>query len=395
MEARLITDRSIWNEFVASMPDGHICQTYEWPDHVGAGARADSLRVGVLEGERLVAAMVLVRSQATRVRAPFYYAPRGPVCRDPNSPALADLMAFARREAERRGAFMLRVEPNISEEAASGRQALQQLGFRRTGHSIYPRSSWITDLRPREEELLARMKKNCRYGIRAGIRQGVRVRHGSSQDDFEAFYRLLVETGARRRFYVYPQAVYRDMLAHYSPESAARHGTAHMALFLAEYEGIVVAAGTVAVLGRWAWYMHGASSILQEHRQLDPSRVLLWECMRWAKASGAEFYDWRSIPDVLKPGEELYGVYEFKCSFGGYSHRVGPTHDLVLRPAIYWPYMAVTSLRRRLHTWHRRASEAWRRRALGRPKGGVSGGEGGEHAAAGERTSRHRSPAAA
>ena len=81
MEARLIEDRLLWNRFIASTPTGHLCQTYEWAEHSpGQEARDDSLRVGVVEGGRLVAAMLLVRSKAAGVRAPFYYAPRGPVC---------------------------------------------------------------------------------------------------------------------------------------------------------------------------------------------------------------------------------------------------------------------------------------------------------------------------
>ena len=50
--------------------------------------------------------------------------------------------------------------------------------------------------------------------------------------------------------------------------------------------------------------------------------------MRWVKRHGADYYDWRTIPDVLKPGEELYGVYEFKRGFGGFVRRVIPTQDL-------------------------------------------------------------------
>src|SRR5215813_10693744 len=147
------------------------------------------------------------------------------------------------------------------------------------------------------------------------------------------------------------------MLRHYSPAAAARDVTAQMALFLAEHEGVPIAAATVAVLGRWAWNLHSGSSGAPEHRRLRPNYLLQWECMRWAKAHMADYYDWRTIPDVLKPGEELYGVYEFKRGFGGFERRVLPTQDLVLRPAIYWPYTAAVSLRRALQKRKRQAFE--------------------------------------
>jgi lipid II:glycine glycyltransferase (peptidoglycan interpeptide bridge formation enzyme) len=175
--------------------------------------------------------------------------------------------------------------------------------------------------------------------------------------DLDAFYRLLAETGARDRFYVYPKQLYRDMLTNYSAERAARDATAHMALLLTEYEGQPIAAATVAVLGKWSWNLHSGSSGLPAHRKLRPNYLLQWECMRWVKAHGADYYDWRTIPDILEPGQELYGVYEFKRGFGGEVRRVLPTQDLVLRPALYWPYVAAVSARRGLQHWRRAAFE--------------------------------------
>src|SRR5258708_34419830 len=106
MEVRLIEDRLLWNRFIAETATGHLCQTYEWPDHSGEGAREGSLRLGVLQDGRLLAAMLLVKSKATGIRAPFFYVPPGPVCADPNAPALAALVAGAKREARRRGGLM-------------------------------------------------------------------------------------------------------------------------------------------------------------------------------------------------------------------------------------------------------------------------------------------------
>lgn len=357
MEARLIDDRALWNQFIAATETGHLCQTYEWPDHSGEGARTGSLRVGVLEDGRLVAALLLVQSKATGISTPFYYAPRGPVCADPQSPALATLLAFARREARKRGAFLIRAEPNVPEDDTLWPVTLRKLGFRPTDHTIYLRNAWVTDLRPTEDQMLAAMMTTWRQNIRSGARKGVTVRIGSGEADLEAFYRLLVETGERDRFYVYPKDLFRDMLEHYSAECAARDKTAEMVLLIAEHEGVPIAASTVAVLGKWAWNLHSGSSGQPEHRKLRPNYLLQWECMRWAKAHGADYYDWRTIPDDPKPGVELYGVYEFKRGFGGFARRVVPTQDLVLRPAIYWPYALAVSLRRALQKRKRRAFE--------------------------------------
>ncbi len=101
---------------------------------------------------RLVAAMLLVRSKATGMRAPFFYAPRGPVCADPHSPALPILIDFARREARRAGGFFIRAEPNIVQDDSVWPGVFKRLGFHPTDHHIYLRSAWVTDLRPSEDD---------------------------------------------------------------------------------------------------------------------------------------------------------------------------------------------------------------------------------------------------
>ena len=361
MEARLIADRRQWNEFIAATPTGHLCQTYEWAENSGESAGSEALRVGVLDEGRLVAALQLVRSAAAGVPAPYFYAARGPVCADPTSPALDLLVRCARREARRRGGFLLRIEPNVPQDDPVWPAALHRLGFRPTDHVIYLRSAWVTDLRPSEDHILANMMTTWRQNIRSGGRKGVTVRLGAGEADLDAFYRLLVETGKRDRFYVYPREVYRDMLANYSAEAAAREATAEMVLLLAEHEGVPIAAATVAVLGEWSWNLHSGSSGVPEHRKLRPNYLLQWECMRWVRAHGAAYYDWRTIPDVLEPGQELYGVYEFKRGFGGTVRRVLPTQDLALRPGIYWPYVWAVALRRGVRRWQRRAFERRRR----------------------------------
>jgi lipid II:glycine glycyltransferase (peptidoglycan interpeptide bridge formation enzyme) len=135
-----------------------------------------------------------------------------------------------------------------------------------------------------------------------------------------------------------------------------------MLLFLAEHNGAPVAAATVAIHGSRAWYMHGALTDDVAHRGIEANRVLLWRCIQWAKSRGAHTFDWRSIPEAPHPGEELYGVYAFKRGFGGAAQRVMPSHDLVLRPAIYWPYLAAVTARHSLYTWRRRQFERERQR---------------------------------
>jgi peptidoglycan pentaglycine glycine transferase (the first glycine) len=351
MEARIITDRRQWNEFVRDTPTGHLCQTYEWSEHgEDPVAREGALRVGVLDGDRLVGAVLLLRSTFGRVPGALYYAPRGPVVPDADGPVLPALMRAAAKLARQRGGFGLRVEPNMPDDDPRWAAAFTRLGFRPTDHVIYLRNTWILDIRPDEKQLLADMQTTWRYNIGKTGRSGVTVRHGVGEADLDTFYRLQTETAEREHFYLYPKAVFRDMLAHYSPEAAAREATAILTLLIAEYEGQPLAATTVATFGKWAWSMHTGVTGDAQARTLRPNYLLQWEAMRWARSQGCDFFDFRNIPEVLEPGQPMYGVYEFKKGFGGFFHRNMPTMELVLNPLIYYPYNWAVDLRHNLRS---------------------------------------------
>ena len=101
-------------------------------------------------------------------------------------------------------------------------------------------------------------------------------------------------------------------------------------------------------LGKRAWYFYGGSS--NEERNRMPTYLLQWEAMRWARSQGCDFFDFRNIPEVLEPGQPMYGVYEFKKGFGGFFHRNMPTMELVLNPLIYYPYTWAVDLRHSLRS---------------------------------------------
>jgi peptidoglycan pentaglycine glycine transferase (the first glycine) len=258
------------------------------------------------------------------------------------------LMRGAAKLARKAGGFALRVEPNMPDDQPQWRAAFERLGFHTSPHVIYLRNTWILDVRPDEQQLLDEMKTTWRYNIGKTGRSGVTVRQGTTEEDFQTFYRLQGETARREDFYLYPESVFRDMLAHYSPEAAARDATAIITLLIAEYQGKPLAATTVATFGKWAWSMHTGITGDAQARKLRPNYLLQWEAIRWSKQQGCDFFDFRNIPEVLEPGQPMYGVYEFKKGFGGFFRRVMPTMELVLNPLVYYPYNWAVDLRHNL-----------------------------------------------
>ncbi|HLI07027.1 MAG TPA: peptidoglycan bridge formation glycyltransferase FemA/FemB family protein [Ktedonobacteraceae bacterium] len=337
MEARIITDCQQWNNFVEQSVCCNITQSYEWGElapHLGA----EAMRVGVVDDEgRLCAAMLVLIAPVAVLRRPYFYAPRGPVIDNPDSPALNVLLNYVRTEAHKRGAFMLKVEPSVPDGNEQWLVALKRRGFHPNPYSSHVRHEWVLDIRPDEKELLAAMKEKWRYNIRLAARKGVTIRHGDGQADMDTFYRLYETTSERDQFFIHNKSHYEDVMRLYSEGDRA-------ALLLAEYQGQAIAGIIVLRFGRWSWYMYGASS--NEQRNLMPNHLLQWNGMQWAKARGCWYYNFRGIPDILEEGQELWGVYVFKRGFGGYAMRSLETHDLVYQPLVYNAYRRLLDIKR-------------------------------------------------
>jgi lipid II:glycine glycyltransferase (peptidoglycan interpeptide bridge formation enzyme) len=275
----------------------------------------------------------------------MFYAPRGPVVASHDSPVLPILMRGADELVRKAGGFAIRIEPNVVDGDTAWVEAFRSLGYRATEHTNQWRSVWVLDIRPPEKDLLGEMKMTWRYNIGLAERKKVVIRYSSGDADLDMFYEMYTDTAKRQNFYLYPKRVLRDMLNLYTAENAVRNNTAEMVMMIAEFEGEPLAIITVARHGKWAWYMHSATGM--KHRNRKANYLLQWHAITWAKSHGVEFYDFRGIPDILEPDQEMYGVYDFKQGFGGAVRRVIPTMDRVLNPLIYYPYSVSVDLRRR------------------------------------------------
>ena len=90
--------------------------------------------------------------------------------------------------------------------------------------------------------------------------------------------------------------------------------------------------------------MFGASS--NNKRNLKPTYLLQYRCIQWAKSRGCSYFDFRTIPEILEPGEEMWGVYEYKKGFGGFSRLNIPTQDYAYRPLVYNAWRNFVEMRR-------------------------------------------------
>ncbi len=340
-----INDKEQWNSFLTGQPRGHLLQSYEWGElNRYLGGRI--YRLGAMENGRLIGSMMLTVSPVPiplpvpGLRFNWLYSSRGPTVERPDSPALASLIESVQKITHDERAVVLRLEPNIADDDAQldrWIEAYHKLGFQTNPHAVHGRRSWVLDIRPGDEQLLANFKMTWRQNVRSAERKGVIIREAQSEADFDAYYELLKITSERDAFFIHNKDYHREILRQFSEKGDA-------VLYLAEHAGEAIAAKMVIRFGDWCWDMFGASS--NNKRNLKPTYLLQFRCIQWAKARGCSYFDFRTIPEILEPGEEMWGVYEYKKGFGGFSRMNMPTQDYVYRPLIYNAWRKSVEIRR-------------------------------------------------
>ena len=204
----------------------------------------------------------------------------------------------------------------------------------------------MLDITPNLDALLAGMKSKTRYNIRLADRKGVEVTVGGPED-IGVFYALLAETAERDDFFVHGQSFYETMFRRFWE-------TGRFCLLLARYQGEVIAGATFLRFGNTCWYVHGASG---PHRNLMAPYLLQWEGIKWAREEGCTLYDFRAVPDVLEPDQDMYGVYRFKEGFGGYHYTTLDTYAASYRPYLFGLWKLYFAGRFALDAWNRRRHE--------------------------------------
>ncbi|MBJ7610107.1 MAG: peptidoglycan bridge formation glycyltransferase FemA/FemB family protein [Candidatus Dormibacteraeota bacterium] len=331
---RLASDREIvtWDALIAANPDGgHVLQTRAWGEFkrrwgwrptywiAGAGGRD----VAVLFLRRLLPGF-----------GTLWYAPKGPGVLDP-----ADVVEVLSDRRAMRGAFLVKVEPEI-EESVADRASWRRAGLRKSPADVQlSRATIIIDIDRDDDELLASFKPKTRYNIRLAGRRGVEVTPVPPTDaNLAIMYALMASTRERAGFFLRSQRYFTQCWA---LQAASGQGQ----LFFATYQGAVLAGLFATYLGVHGWYKEGGST--KEHSAMMAPHLLQWEVMRWLRSRGVRSYDLVSVPPSSQLNEDhpLYGLYRFKSGFSETITDFVGTWDLPLRPRAYaaWQLFGETS----------------------------------------------------
>jgi peptidoglycan pentaglycine glycine transferase (the first glycine) len=328
-----------YESFLQSNKKGHFMQSPQWAQ-LKSFWQNEIVCVEDTNGNIKGTISLLIR------KIPFLpytmmYSPRGPVCDPHDSATLQELLTKTKLLAKKYHSYVLKMDPDIEKADVEFEKIMKTLGYRLKGglkpyEGIQPRFVFRLDVKGRSpEEVLQSFHQKTRYNIRLAIKKGVEIKAGA-RDDLGEFHRLLVDTGIRDKFIVRNRQYYEKVYDCLGPE--------HVRIFMAYYEGTLIAASIAIVYGNKCWYLYGASS--NEYRNLMPNYLLQWEMIKLAIESGCDLYDFRGATGDLNEDSPLYGLYKFKKGFNGdFTEFVGMFDYVFNRPIYYLVENGITLVR--------------------------------------------------
>jgi lipid II:glycine glycyltransferase (peptidoglycan interpeptide bridge formation enzyme) len=233
--------------------------------------------------------------------------------------------------------------PNVltdSEKAQEAVDLFEQAGCVKSPKDTFTPYNLLLDLERDEDTLLADMHSKHRYNIRYAKKNGVVVRQGSGDADFEIFYDLAIKTSKRQGFYIHPKKYYRLIWDILGEQGIAK-------TLIAEYEGTPLASWMFFVYDNVLYYPYGGSS--SEHLNLHASNLVGWEGILLGKREGCEVFDmWGANADPDDREDPEWGFTNFKKKFGARHVEYIDSYDLVLDPLMYRGFNVANCLRWRV-----------------------------------------------
>ncbi len=291
-----------YEEFITNTPYAVTTQAMAWAK---VKDNWNSFYIYLEKNNEVVAAMSILTVKSVGDKK-LAYATRGPVCDITNIELVKELYDEAEKHLSNENIFLLRTDPEVYYDEKLS-DAYKAAGFTVRNKDIHPHSTIQPRLNMRldtegktEETLLAEFHSKTRYNIRLAKRKGIEVHSSRSLEDLKAFYETHVIMSERQEISYRPYEYFERVLNAYGENAK---------VFIATFEGEVLAGALCLSYGNVTWYMYGGSNNL--HRNKMPNYLMQWEMIKWGLERKTKYYDFGGIFDM----NEDDGLYRFKRGF--------------------------------------------------------------------------------
>lgn len=313
------------DRFVADHPNHHFMQTSAW-----GRVKTDWGWYGILcrnESGEIKGSMALLRHNVHFFKTCILYAPRGPICDYNDMDTLRELTEGARKLAKDCGAYLLRLDPRIEEIDETFAQRARSLGYAIDNASDFslfqPRMCYVTDMTGLTPETLETIyHRTAKTHLHKAQKNGLTVRLGDDAD-LPAFCAMMEQVAQKNDFEARSESYFRSFL----------HGLGDKArLYIAEHEGVPVAASISVLEGDRGWFMYGCSD--RNYLKLCPNELLQWQMQCDALRAGCRWFDFRGVEGRPVEDNPKFGLHRYKQGFGADFHAYVGQLDMITRPML-------------------------------------------------------------
>lgn len=376
--------------------NAHFLQSYEWG---GVSKGFTPYYLGLKDDDTVLAAALLLEK-----RLPFgysyFYIPRSYTIDYSNFKLLEIFTKEIKKYLKSKKAIFFRIDPAIklrtiddNADEIDGENNyelvsyLKKMGFRhrrltKLFETNQPRYTFRIDLTKDIDEIMGNYSKTARNYIKRAESYGVIIKEGKREDVSE-FVRLMKMTERRQNFYSHEEAFYYEFYDAFSKNNylkvlLAELDFKHILKVIDEKieklnnkkkidldhlnklkkeksffeekaktkEREVVSAYFMVYYGNKSWYLYGANDM--EYKDAYANYKIFDYQVRNAKKEGIEIFDEFGTIGEPNGQNSLVGIHNFKKKWGGeYLEFVGE-FDYVLNRLLYFMYMKLIPVRRKL-----------------------------------------------
>ena len=334
-----ITEKKKWEDFVLSQTYAIFLQSPQYAEFYKKLGEQGWI-FGVFDAEKLVGGTLAVTVHAKR--GSFLFLPYGPVVSEKKnrSEVVRVLTDHLSDFIKNQNLNFLKVSPFWGNNPTN-LNIFKQLKYRNAPMHVLAENTWLLDLGPSEEDILAGMEKTHRYLIRRCMKEGVTVSQTSESQKLIDFNQLHDLTAQRHRFHRFSDEYIQAEYDCFAPKKEAVVFKGILP------DGRVDSAAVVIFYGNMAAYRHGASANFDN--KLPTSYLVQWEAIKEAKRRGFSWYNfWGIAPKEANKKHPFYGITHFKKGFGGFNMDLLHCQDLPVTKKYYFNWLVETfrSLRR-------------------------------------------------
>ncbi len=270
----------------------------------------------------------------------YFYIPRVEV-ESSKKQVVSDLINLAKKE----NVGWIRIEPETESALNTIKNSLGSLASKlvKAPHDMQPRETLVIDISKSEEDLLSEMKQKTRYNLNLAKKKDIKIIISREKKYVDEFLSLVKITSLRDGIKSHEEKYYRQMVENIPAEN--------LKIYLAEYEGKLIAANLVIFFQDTVTYLHGASD--NEYRNVMAPYLLQWKQIQDAKEAGCTKYDFGGIKTSDKQqvtsdkASNWAGITKFKL---GFSPNTEPTrfpgcYDIVLKQLNYALYRTLQKIK--------------------------------------------------